>query len=291
MRLTEAIRKTSYPQLPRLLVVQLKRFGGGMKKIRSHIPTPFTLQCFCDGCISDANESKLHEYKLYSVITHVGSTLQSGHYIAYICAFNQNGIYGGCVRDSRTVTTTSTSPEESVSDSTQYVSLKLGSKRRKLSTNDVGQYSENLNGNDVDCSESESKATVTNNSATINERQCPSKACCGTEMISSQWTESSVDRPSNNFVRNESKTSDEDDKGKLAVKLQHLTENDGATIDSAGAELSVSEPVWYKCNDAKIKAITQCKFREMLTSKRNKICPYLLFYVRNDVLEPRNDEK
>lgn len=86
--LTEAIRTVSYPKLPRLLIIQLKRFSGGMEKINSYIPTPFTLQCFCSDCMRAGSDTtkRLHVYKLYSVITHVGATLSVGHYIAYTCS-------------------------------------------------------------------------------------------------------------------------------------------------------------------------------------------------------------
>lgn len=99
MGLTEANRKISYPKLPRILIIQLKRFSGGMEKINSYIPTPFTLQCFCAECISECGSVKEHEYKLYSVITHVGATMCAGHYIAYTCSLNQNSVYNNCPRD------------------------------------------------------------------------------------------------------------------------------------------------------------------------------------------------
>lgn len=99
MGLTEANRKISYPKLPRILIIQLKRFSGGMEKINSYIPTPFTLQCFCATCIADRANSKEHEYKLYSVITHVGATMCAGHYIAYTCSLNHDSVYNNCPRD------------------------------------------------------------------------------------------------------------------------------------------------------------------------------------------------
>ena len=55
------------------------------------MPTPLTLQCFCEECNPDQNhrggsarapESR-HVYKLYSVIMHQGATMTAGHYIAY----------------------------------------------------------------------------------------------------------------------------------------------------------------------------------------------------------------
>ena len=100
-RLTEARRTISYPVLPRLLIIQLKRFSGGMEKINSYIPTPFTMQCFCSKCNALADTEKLHMYKLYSVITHVGATLSVGHYIAYTCSRDNYNEYVQCQRNKR----------------------------------------------------------------------------------------------------------------------------------------------------------------------------------------------
>lgn len=81
---TEAIRSISFDVLPRLLVLHIKRFSGGMEKISSYSPTPFVLKCFCNKCYKKRDEDKLHIYKLYSVITHVGATMSVGHYIVSI---------------------------------------------------------------------------------------------------------------------------------------------------------------------------------------------------------------
>lgn len=99
--LTEAIRTVSYPVLPRLLIIQLKRFSGGMEKINSFIPTPFIMQCFCSRCCALPDGAKLHVYRLYSVITHVGATLSVGHYIAYTSALDGYGDQYACPKVKR----------------------------------------------------------------------------------------------------------------------------------------------------------------------------------------------
>ncbi|XP_012289021.1 ubiquitin carboxyl-terminal hydrolase 1 [Orussus abietinus] len=93
LRYNEARRAVCFPSLPRLLILQLKRFStaaGSMEKINNHMPTPLTLQCFCEECGNDhqrgttqrAVDSR-HVYKLYSVIMHQGATMTAGHYVAY----------------------------------------------------------------------------------------------------------------------------------------------------------------------------------------------------------------
>lgn len=96
---TEAIRSISFEVLPRLLVVQLKRFSGGMEKINSFIPTPFVLQCFCRKCVALPEEGKLHVYRLYSVITHVGATMSAGHYITYTSSLDCYCDYLDCEKE------------------------------------------------------------------------------------------------------------------------------------------------------------------------------------------------
>uniref|UniRef100_A0A2M4AH52 Putative ubiquitin specific protease n=2 Tax=Anopheles triannulatus TaxID=58253 RepID=A0A2M4AH52_9DIPT len=96
---TEACRSISFEILPRLLIVQLKRFNGDMEKINSYIPTPFVLQCFCRDCLGKPEADKRHIYRLYSVITHVGARLSVGHYIAYTCSLELPQQYFNCARE------------------------------------------------------------------------------------------------------------------------------------------------------------------------------------------------
>ncbi|KAI5646550.1 ubiquitin carboxyl-terminal hydrolase domain-containing protein [Phthorimaea operculella] len=84
LRHNEARRTVSYSRLPRLLVLQLKRFSGGMEKITRHAPTPRTMPCFCEVCTRRAPDTPPpHRYILWAVIMHLGQSLTGGHYVAY----------------------------------------------------------------------------------------------------------------------------------------------------------------------------------------------------------------
>merc|ERR1719384_2275291 len=102
-RLNEAQRSVQYELLPKILVLQLKRFTAAsnksafMSKINDFIPTPFTMNCFCTQCMPPdsplcppGSEQRMlppkHHYRLFAVIMHLGATLASGHYIAYVRA-------------------------------------------------------------------------------------------------------------------------------------------------------------------------------------------------------------
>lgn len=199
----EAIRTVSYPVLPRLLIFQLMRFSTEMQKIKNYVPTPLTLHCFCNHCYALSDDRKLHVYKLYGVIAHVGAKLSSGHYIAY------------------TSSLTGHSEKSCVIEKCNNL-LVNGPMTDALPTN--------------------------GKTASFN--------CCGI------------------FTRNTS-----------APINGHLSANCSESSD--GDDINMIEPTWYKCDDEKIKKMTQREFEELLMPKKRKvspISPYLLFYARTDVL-------
>merc|ERR1719273_169872 len=81
-RLNEAQRSVQYELLPKVLVLQLKRFTAAtnksafMSKINDFIPTPFTMNCFCIQCLppdspsSPDRDQRLlppkHHYRLFA---------------------------------------------------------------------------------------------------------------------------------------------------------------------------------------------------------------------------------
>lgn len=114
LRYNEARRAVCFPSLPRLLILQLKRFStaaGSMEKINNHMPTPLTLQCFCEECSTDQTRGTTtgggaetrHVYKLYSVIMHQGATMTAGHYVAYARLPDESAYseYFHCDRDNK----------------------------------------------------------------------------------------------------------------------------------------------------------------------------------------------
>ena len=105
-RLNEAQRSVSYEALPTVLVLQLKRFTTVasrtyVSKLTDFIPTPFSLDCFCAGCSAGGSQKcDRQKYRLYSVILHLGASLASGHYIAYVRAADTSAEYTHCKRPS-----------------------------------------------------------------------------------------------------------------------------------------------------------------------------------------------
>lgn len=69
-----------------------------VSKVNDYMPTPLTLSCFCEKCRNNAGGAE-HQYKLYGVIMHLGATIASGHYVAYVKASENSYDYYHCDRD------------------------------------------------------------------------------------------------------------------------------------------------------------------------------------------------
>lgn len=285
--LTEAIRTVSYPILPRLLIIQLKRFSGGMEKINNYIPTPFNLQCFCSKCCLLPELEKLHTYRLYSVITHVGATLSVGHYIAYTTSLDNYKDYLDCPKDKRKQQPNSmgslppASSGQTTEKSQGLIKKYIFGKSKATSSGDVTRNLKNLNGSVKNLTNGIDK---TNNGSSSNggSISCQSINCCGILMKNSPGTSlsnlningvSEHLRHNNSYVDNVSNNSSS-------------LNDDCGNFGGSGSSFSnkKSEPMWFMCDDDKIKTMTQREFEELLSpNKKIMVTPYLLFYARIDL--------
>lgn len=85
-RKTEAVQSTTFPRLPRIMIVHLGRFDNRMNKTNTEIPIRYGLKCFCSACkkMPEGTKNEDHEYRLYGVIVHLGVNPTSGHYMVSI---------------------------------------------------------------------------------------------------------------------------------------------------------------------------------------------------------------
>lgn len=116
-RYNEASREVLFEKLPNIMVLQLKRFtttAAGVQKVNSYLPTPLKLECFCESCCQLQSGRSLHRYQLCCVIMHLGGTMASGHYIAYVKVTDHFADYTDCNRDLPRGTLSASSSEKSI---------------------------------------------------------------------------------------------------------------------------------------------------------------------------------
>ncbi|XP_026840461.1 uncharacterized protein LOC6595231 isoform X1 [Drosophila persimilis] len=325
---TEAIRSISYEVLPRLLVIQLNRFSGGMEKVSTYVPTAFTLPCFCAKCCELSDGNKLHVYKLYSVITHVGATLTVGHYIAYTCFLDLPSDYINCPKDRRNTVSGSQTQQAAASSESAApnngsshvastpvaaAALVLASSGTSLmkkmkfgrskasSSGDMSKNVKQLNGI--------SSKNITNGIGKLSmNTTCHGVSCCAMRLCCSQQPSAATAGNSNS-----ASCSDFSEESLQNGSNSNLSHGSGSGAAGSGGINSSSvvpnyptgygstgrggvkanyahggtDPIWYMCDDDKIKAMTQREFEELLSpSRKITITPYLLFYARFDLQPP-----
>lgn len=298
-RLNEAQRSVQYELLPKVLVLQLKRFTAAsnksafMSKINDFIPTPFTMNCFCTQCMPPDTlpEQSLpqpkHHYRLFAVIMHLGATLASGHYIAYVRAsVDLNGDYSLCPRASQLAACASTSDSRQKSSNGSSGSG-LGSSSNSNGKKGIMKYFSRSSGGDSSksngVSSSSSSLVLTNgkespmSSLTVVDGlnggssvssvpiNCRSANCCGMQRILCQLN--NRDPPG---VKHQQRSHESLDS----------TMNGEETTDSVVPNGGHMEDLWLECDDENISVITRRQFEDELNSKQSATTPYLLFYER-----------
>lgn len=294
---TEAIRSISFEVLPRLLVLHIKRFSGGMEKISSYSPTPFILKCFCNKCYKKRDEEKLHYYKLYSVITHVGATMSAGHYIAYTCSLDIFNEYTNCCygkrklsvqsNNSHTATSQQSSTGGSGSEKNSGLMKKLIYGRSKASSSgDMSKSLKPINGlsklmiNGIErlsLNSDKSNGSGSNGVSSVPSSPpktvCPSSNCCGIYV-----------KNFSTIVENYHNSNVSSQQPEKSTSNDESVQADSENTTNASSKPSINDlnqKIWYMCDDDKIKIMTQREFEEALSrNQKVMITPYLLFYAR-----------
>lgn len=116
-RYNEASREVLFEKLPKIMILQLKRFTtttAGVQKVNSYLPTPIKLDCFCESCCRSQTGVPLHRYQLCCIIMHLGGSMASGHYISYVKVTDHDDDYINCTRDLPKGTLSASSSEKSL---------------------------------------------------------------------------------------------------------------------------------------------------------------------------------
>ncbi|EEZ98975.1 ubiquitin carboxyl-terminal hydrolase 1 [Tribolium castaneum] len=159
-RYNEASRDVLFEKLPNIMVLQLKRFttsSAGVQKVNTYLPTPLELECFCESCCNvEEDETPPHRYRLCCVIMHLGASMASGHYIAYVKASDHFEDYVECSRNM---------PKGSLSASSSEKSLNI---LKFFKPRTIGSLSENK--------------SILSKSVVNGVRMCKSMDCCGVKI-------------------------------------------------------------------------------------------------------------
>uniref|UniRef100_A0A0K2UGW7 Ubiquitin carboxylterminal hydrolase 1like [Bombus terrestris] n=1 Tax=Lepeophtheirus salmonis TaxID=72036 RepID=A0A0K2UGW7_LEPSM len=256
-RLNEAQRSVTYELLPKIMVLQLKRFTATgsktyMSKINDYIPTPFSMDCFCTKCTDKSSREPRHHYRLYAVIMHLGGTLASGHYISYVRASDHSPEYSQCQRGSNSVEIKNIRNSKKpwimkclskINNHTSGKSSSGGhSNNSGFNNSDFnnGSFSSNVNG--VGCHSTPFKCHLGNGSS---NNPCGGYLCCGLKSLNLE--------PKDLCSSSES-------------------------LQGGGCDTSVPEDFWLECDDESINVISRKQFEDILSSKQGATTPYLLFY-------------
>ena len=288
-RLNEAQRSVQYELLPKVLVLQLKRFTAAtnksafMSKINDFIPTPFTMNCFCTQCLPPDSplcppgEQRLlppkHHYRLFAVIMHLGATLASGHYIAYVRAsVDLNVDYYSCSKATdRGQRTPGTHPSTGSGGNGGGVG-NCGSNGKSRGIMKYFSRSNDSSKNGHSGSNHSSSATSSHSSAptSINgvdsKGECRSASCCGMQRVLYQLNNRDPKRSQESL--NSASMGGVNGNQSLGNETDSLLSN------------GQMEDVWLECDDETISLITRRQFEDELNSKQSATTPYLLFYER-----------
>jgi len=288
-RLNEAQRSVQYELLPKVLVLQLKRFTAAtnksafMSKINDFIPTPFTMNCFCTQCLPPDSplcppgEQRLqppkHHYRLFAVIMHLGATLASGHYIAYVRAsVDLNMDYYSCPkatdRSQRTPGTTHPSTGNGGAGGVGNCGSngKRGIMKYFSRSNDSSKNGSN-GSNHSSSATSNCSSAPTSINGVDSKGECRSASCCGMQRVLYQLNNRDPKR-SQESLNSASVAGVNGNSSSLGNETDSLLSN------------GQMEDVWLECDDETISLISRRQFEDELNSKQSATTPYLLFYER-----------
>ena len=86
----EYYEQTIFTRLPPILIISINRtkFEDGVK-YKNKCRFPFNNEISIDYCTEDDLNSK--EYILFSIIVHIGDSIDTGHYISFVAEFDDTG--------------------------------------------------------------------------------------------------------------------------------------------------------------------------------------------------------
>ena len=282
-----------------------------MSKICDHIPTPFTMSCFCTQCLptgSSMASSSLnmqhiqatakHHYRLYAVIMHLGATLASGHYTSYVRAHDQAWEYLNCQRRNSSNRSQCNSAERIKTNKNGDKNISSGSGKGIMKYFSRNSSSSDTRNNILNSMNSGEALNGHSNNGYLEG--CKGSNCCGirtTNQIvngsdigaSIKHTSSSVASISDIHVSEKIGATGPLHQRSLdgvdSIDHSHLnglsTDHgipQGSDNAASFSNSNGSEELWLECDDETIHVISRKQFEEELKPNRGYTTPYLLFY-------------
>ena len=286
------------------------------------------MNCFCTQCLpsgssvapsainsqhSQQNTSK-HHYRLYAVIMHLGATLASGHYTAYVRANDQAWEYLQCQRGTSGNRSHCNSAERMKNGKTGDRNISSGGSGKGI----MKYFSRNSNSSDtrhnimnsINSSSGNSLNGYHSSASTGNTgyvEGCKSSNCCGirtagqitfgsdagcsiktpSSISMSSVTDSQISDKINVSGPHHQRSLDSVDSTEHSYINGHHQDlgaphssDSGVSFLSSSTSSNTSSPeeLWLECDDETIHVITRRQFEEELKPNRGYTTPYLLFY-------------
>ncbi|XP_046393814.1 ubiquitin carboxyl-terminal hydrolase 1 [Ischnura elegans] len=282
LRYNEACRTVRYESLPRLLILHLNRFSAQpsenvgshhsskawpmtcMYKVKNYMPTPMTLDCFCETCRESEMEPTPHSYRLYGVIMHIGASIASGHYVSYVRASQSEYEYYQCDYDQCS----------GLGGSSVNCNLAAGAGKGSTGSGSsgAGGLFKFFKPKQADFSKTSGQGNM-----------CRSSQCCGMRMNRAALAAfnrgyTSSYRSSNTLPCGAASYSPENRMLMGGHRQVHMKDPVPSVADT-----SVPEDPWLVCDDESIQPLTRKEFEEILAPRSSTVTaltPYLLFYAK-----------
>ena len=220
-----------------------------------------------------------------AVIMHLGATLASGHYIAYVRAsIDLTNDSSQCPRATQISNVGSDRQKSGSGGSNGGNGNSSSGNGKKGIMKYFSRSSDSKNGASTNSSSSSLHSLVSNgkgndvtDSNGTTSGTCRSAHCCGMQRILSVLNHRGDANP--HRFRHRSQESFESNSNGLESDSLHFASSTSSSA-TTGNNGDIDTDLWLECDDENISVITRRTFEDELNSKQSSTTPYLLFYER-----------
>ena len=220
-----------------------------------------------------------------AVIMHLGATLASGHYIAYVRAsIDLTNDYSQCARATQISNVGSDRQKSGSGGSNGGNGNSSSGNGKKGIMKYFSRSSDSKNGASTNSSSSSLHSLVSNGGKDVTDSNgttsgtCRSAHCCGMQRVLSVLNHRGDANP--HRFRHRSQESLESNSNGLESDSLHFASSSTSSSATTGNNGDIDTDLWLECDDENISVITRRTFEDELNSKQSSTTPYLLFYER-----------